>query len=202
MHEHAHTINLKDGWNAYNHSLNYLLQVITYQRRILCFRIRELNLQAFAQRRENSASTCNVLPSGADLAAPLSSQSKAKPEFMGPQNCRDGKHPNAMIKDFRPSLDNRQDARHRVTIYNSTRESIKHRSHNKTYISDDQLHAIELCIYHGLKVQVEGLEGEHMSQMCRCTGSQSWRGGDRRNQWVWIKQRHGSCYGAVIVHLP
>ena len=49
-HEQAHKTNLKDGWNASNHNLNYLPQVITFQRRILCFEVRELNLQALAQR--------------------------------------------------------------------------------------------------------------------------------------------------------
>jgi len=83
-HEQAHKTNLKDGWNASNHNLNYLPQVITFQRRILCFEIRELNLQALAQPRENSVAACKVLPSGADLAAPLGYQSYAKPEFMGP----------------------------------------------------------------------------------------------------------------------
>jgi len=201
-HEQAHKINLKDGWNASNHNLNYLPQVITFQRHILCFEVRELNLQALAQRRENSAAGCKILPSGADLAAPLSPQSYANPEFMGPQNCRDGKHPDTMIEDFKALLDNTQDATHRVAIYSSTREFIKHKSRNKTYISDEQLHAMELCIYDGIKVQVEGLDGERVSQMCRCTGSQSWRGGDRRKDWVWVKQRPGRCYGALNGHLP
>jgi len=186
-HEQAHKTNLKEGWNVSNHNLNYLPQVITFQRRILRFEMRELNLQALAQRWENSAAAYKVLTSGADLAAPLSPQSYAKPEFMGPQNRHDGKHPDAMIKDFRALLDNTQDATHRVAIYSSTREFIKHKSRKKTYISDEQLHAMELCIYHGIKVQVEGLEGERISQMCRCTGSQSWRGGDRWNDWVWVK---------------
>jgi hypothetical protein len=83
-----------------------------------------------------------------------------------------------MLKDFRALLDTTQDATHRVAIYISTPEFIKHKSRNKTYISDEQLHAMELGIYHGIKIQVEGLDGEHISQMCRCTGSQSWRGGD------------------------
>jgi hypothetical protein len=69
--EPAQKINLNDGWNASNHNLNYLPQVITFHRRILCFEIRELNLQALAQRRENSAAACKVHSSGADLAAPL-----------------------------------------------------------------------------------------------------------------------------------
>jgi len=172
-HAQAHETNLNDGWNASNHNLYYLPQVITIQRRILCFEIRELNLKALAQHRENSAAACKVLPSGADLAAPLGSQSYVKPEFMGPQNHRDGKHPDAMIKDFRALLDNTQDATHHVAIYSGMREFIKHKSRNKTYISDDQLHAMELCIYHGIKVQVEGLDGKRTSQMCRCTGSQS-----------------------------
>jgi hypothetical protein len=73
-HEKAHRMNLKDSWNASNHNLNYLPQVITFQRRILCFEIRELNHHALAQCRENSAAACKVLPSGADLAAPLGSQ--------------------------------------------------------------------------------------------------------------------------------
>jgi hypothetical protein len=120
---------------------------------------------------------------------------------MGPQNRRDGKHPDPMIKAFRALLDNTQDATHPVAIYSGTREFIKHKSRNKTYISDDQLHAMELCIYHCIKVQVEGLDGERISEMCRCTGSQSWRGGDRRNDWVWVKQRSGRCYGALNGHL-
>jgi hypothetical protein len=124
--EQAHNTNLKDGWNTSNHNLNYLPQVITFQRRILCFEIRELNLQALAQRWEHSASPWKVLPSGADLASPQSRQSYAKPEFMGPQNRRDGKYPDAMIKDFRALLDNTQDATHRAAIYSGTRQFIKH----------------------------------------------------------------------------
>ena len=124
-HEQAHKTNLKDGWNASNHNLNYLPQVLTFQRHILCFEIREVNLQALAQRQEISAAPCKVLPSGADLAAPQSPQSYAKPEFMGPQNRRDGKHPDAMIKDFRALLDNPQDAKHRAAIYSGTREFIR-----------------------------------------------------------------------------
>jgi len=121
---------------------------------------------------------------------------------MGPQYRRDGKHPDAMIKDFRALLDNMQDATHLVTIYNGTREFLKHKSRHKTYISDEQLHAMELWIYHRIKVQVEGLEGERISQICRCTGSQSWRGGDRQNDWVWVMQCPGRCYGALNGHLP
>jgi hypothetical protein len=71
-----------------------------------------------------------------------------------------------MIKVFRALLDNMQDATHRVTIYDGTRIFLKHNSCNKTYISEEQLHAMELCIYHGIKVQVEGLEGECISQTC------------------------------------
>ena len=61
-HEQAHKTNLKDGWNASNHSLHYLPQVITLHRRILCVEIGELNLQALAQRREHSVAACTVLP--------------------------------------------------------------------------------------------------------------------------------------------
>jgi len=196
-HEQGHKTNLKDGWNTSNHNLNYLPQVITFQRRILCIKIRELNLQALAQHRENSAAACNVLPPSADQAAPLGSQAYAKPEFLGPQDRHDGKHPDAQIEDFRALLDNTQYATQRVAIYSSTGEFIKHKSRNMTYISDEQLHPMELCIYHGIKIQVEGLDGERISQLCWCTGSQSWRGGDRRNDWVWVKQSPGRCYVAL-----
>jgi hypothetical protein len=176
--EEAHKTNLKDRWDASNHNLNNLPQVITFQRRILGFEVRVLNLQALTQHRENSAAGCKVLPSGADLAAPPSPQSYAKPEFMGPENCRDGMHPDAKIKGFRALLDNTQNETHHVAIHSGTQEFIKHTSCNKTYISDKQLHTMELCIYHGIKVQVECLDGERISQMCRCTGSQSLRRGD------------------------
>jgi hypothetical protein len=123
-HEKAHKTNLKDGWNASNHNLNYLLQVITFHRRILCCEIRKLNIQGLTQRREHTAAPCKVLHSGADLAATLSSQSYEKPVFMGPQNCRNGKHPDAMINDFRALRNNTHDATHRVAIYRGTREFI------------------------------------------------------------------------------
>jgi hypothetical protein len=71
-----------------------------------------------------------------------------------------------MIRDFRALLDHTQDSIHRVTIYNSTREFFKYMSRNKTYILVEQLHAMELCIYHGIKVQVEGSDGERISQTC------------------------------------
>jgi len=115
-HEQAHKTNLKAGWNTSNHNLNYLPRVITFQRRILCFEIREFNLRAFAPPRENSAAACNVLPSGAELAAALGSRSYAKPKFMVPHNSRDGRHPDAIIKDFGALLDNIQDATHCVAI--------------------------------------------------------------------------------------
>jgi hypothetical protein len=76
-HEEAHQMNLKDGWNASNHNVNCLPQVITFQRRNLCFKIRVLNLQAIAQRWESSPTACEVLPSGADLADLLSPLSYA-----------------------------------------------------------------------------------------------------------------------------
>jgi len=105
-HEQVHQMNLKDGWNASNQNLNYLRQVITFQHRILRFWIRELNVQALAQRQENCAAACKVLPSAADLAAPLSSPLYVKPEFMEPQNHHDRKHADAIIKDFGALLDN------------------------------------------------------------------------------------------------
>jgi hypothetical protein len=201
-HEQAHKTNLKDGLNASNHNLNYLPQVITFQRLILFIKIRALNLQALAQLWGTSAAACEVFPSGADLAAPLTSQSYAKSEFMGAQNCRDVKHSDPMITDFRALLDNTQNATHCMAIFRFTREITKHKSCKKMYISDEQLHAMELCIYHGIKVQVEGLEVERISQMCRSTGSKSRRGGDRLNDWVWVKQCPGRCYGALNGHLP
>jgi len=183
-HEHAHKTNLKDGRNASNHNLNYLPQVINLQCCIRCFEIRELHPQALTQRWENTAVACKVLPSGADLAAPLSSQSYVKPEFMGPQNCHNGQHADAMIKDFRALLNNTQDATHHMAISSRTQELINYKSRNNMYILDDQLHAMELCIHNRIKVQVEGSDGEHISQMCWCTGSQSWRREDWRNDWV------------------
>jgi hypothetical protein len=107
-----------------------------------------------------------------------------------------------MIKDFRALLDNTQDAMRRATIHNGTREFLTHKSRKITYILDDQLHAMELCIHHGIKVQFEALEGERISQICRCTGTESWRGGDRQNDWVSVKQPPGRCYGALNGRLP
>jgi len=73
-HEGTHKTNLKDGWNASNPNVNYLPQVMTFQRHILSFKISELELHALAQRQETRTATCKVLPSDPDLAAPLSPQ--------------------------------------------------------------------------------------------------------------------------------
>jgi len=61
---------------------------------------------------------------------------------------------------------------------------------------------MELCIYHGIKVQVENLDGECISQICRCTGSQSWRSGYQRNNWVLANECPGRCNGVLNGPLP
>jgi hypothetical protein len=73
-HTLAHETNLKDCLNASNHDLNYLPQVITFHHRILGFEVRELNLQALAQRRQESAAALKGLPSGDDQVLSLSPQ--------------------------------------------------------------------------------------------------------------------------------
>jgi hypothetical protein len=103
-------------WNASNHNVDFLLQVITFLPGILCIDIRELNLQARAQHQEKRADVCKVLSSGADLAALLSPHSLAKPEFSGQQNRRDGKHLDSMIKHFRALLNNTQDITNHMAI--------------------------------------------------------------------------------------
>jgi hypothetical protein len=45
--------------------------------------------------------------------------------------------------------------------------------------------------------ELRGSEGEHISLMCQCTGSQIWCAGHRRNDWVWAKQFPGRSYGAL-----
>jgi len=79
-----------------------------------------------------------------------------------------------MVKDFRASLGNREDATHHMAIYTGTPEFIKHKSHNKRYMLHKQLHTLEVCIYHGIKVRVGDVEGEHISPMCQCPKSQIW----------------------------
>ena len=37
--EQAHTINLKDGWNASNHNLNHVPHIISFQHHILGFKL-------------------------------------------------------------------------------------------------------------------------------------------------------------------
>ena len=71
-HEQANRTNLKDGWYASNHNLDYLPQVITFLSRLLGCEVRAVNLQALAQRREDCAATSKVLPAGRGLAGPLS----------------------------------------------------------------------------------------------------------------------------------
>jgi hypothetical protein len=71
-----------------------------------------------------------------------------------------------------------------------------------TYTSDEHLHPMELCIDHGIKVQVECWECEGISQMYWCTGSLSCHGEIRQNDLVGLKQRPGTCYSVLIGCLP
>jgi hypothetical protein len=59
---------------------------------------------------------------------------------------------------------------------------------------------MEPCIYHGIQVQVDSVDGESISQICRCTGSHSCHGGDQRNTWLCVKQCLGKCYVALNEH--
>jgi hypothetical protein len=114
------------------------------QHHILCIEIWELNLQARAQRLEIIAPPCNIVPSSADLHVCLNSQPYAKPKFMLPQNRLDNKYPDAMIDDFGSLRNNWEDAIHHLAICSRIRELIKQNSHNRTFISDEQLHTMEL----------------------------------------------------------
>jgi hypothetical protein len=96
-------------------------------------------------RRENSTAACNVLPFSADLVAHLSSQSNAKAKFIEPQICRDGKRSDAVIKDCRALHDTAEYSPYRLALYRGTQEFIYHRSHSKTYISNEKMHPKERC---------------------------------------------------------
>jgi len=54
--------------------------------------------------------------------------------------------PHNMISDFWAFVDNIEDQSGRVTIYISMEELLKRMSGKKMDISDDQPHAIELCL--------------------------------------------------------
>jgi hypothetical protein len=49
---------------------------------------------------------------------------------------------------------------------------------------------------------VDDLNGEKKFQMCRCTGYQRWRGGNIRNDWVWVQQSLRKIYGSFNGRLP
>jgi hypothetical protein len=96
---------------------------------------------------------------------------------MGPKIPCDGMHSDAMNTQIKAFLDNTQEATHLVAKSRCMWELITHKHRNTTYISDEQLHAMELSIYHDTKVQVESLDGEPISHMCRCSGSLTWHAG-------------------------
>jgi hypothetical protein len=52
--EQSPKTNLKVSWTTFNHNLNHHSNVITIQRRIVCFELRELNGPDRAPHRENS----------------------------------------------------------------------------------------------------------------------------------------------------
>jgi len=84
-----------------------------------------------------------------------------------------------------------------MIIYNSTSRFIIHISRNNTYVSYEQLDTIKLGMSHGINIQLEGLEIEHISRIYRYTARQSWYAGDPRIDWVLITQRAERCHGAL-----
>jgi len=77
---------------------------------------------------------------------------------MGPQHRCNGNHSDVMITDIRQWLNHIRDAMHCMTINIGTQEFIKHRSPDNTFIRDEQLHAMELGMYDGNNVQVQGFK--------------------------------------------
>jgi len=90
-------------------------------------------------------------------------------------------------------------------IFSRMKECITHKSGNMMCIWNEHLQAMELCIYHGIKVHLQGSEGERISKMCQCTHSQSWCGRLRWKDWVWVKncqgRRHGALNGRLLWQL-
>ena len=85
---------------------------------------------------------------------------------MGPYNRSDGMHPDTVINDFKVLCNITQDRKLRIAIYSGMRKCINHNVPGMTYILDEQFHGMELCIYHGIKVLVEGLDCKRISLMC------------------------------------
>ena len=102
-----------------------------------------------------------------------------------------------MLKAFRALLCNTQQAMLSMVLYNGARDILKHQSCNMMYLSHEKQHAMELCIYHGIEVQGEGLKGEHISHVCQWIGSKSWCGGDQQNNSVWVNQSLGRYYSTL-----
>lgn len=100
---------------------------MTYQSRILCFEITQLNHPALPLHQGPSAVPCEVLPSGAGVAALPGCESYTRAEFMGIQNCRNGKHLDAKINNFRVLLSTTQDTTHRIAWYNGRWELPTHK---------------------------------------------------------------------------
>jgi hypothetical protein len=92
-----------------------------------------------------------------------------------------------MIKHFRALLKETLDATRHATLDSNTRQVLYYLSRNKVYISDVQRHTMVLCIYQGIQVQDEGVDGERISQMYLCRESQSCHRGDRQNARVWVE---------------
>ena len=122
-----------------------------------------------------------------------------KPVLISPQN--DSKHPDGLLKHFGALVDS-VDVAQSSALYNGTREFLLRRRPKRDEILDDELRRAEICIYHAIKVEVDDYDGERKTQMCRCTGNQHWRGGESRNDWVWVRQRPGPVYGALQGRLP
>jgi hypothetical protein len=114
---------------------------------------------------------------------------------MGPQTFQDWKHPNAVMKVFGGLLVDLHDLMYYGALYKGTWEFIKHKSHNMMYILDEQRHPKELCINHGIKIQVDDWEGKGIPLMSRGTRNHWCRAGDRRNHLVWLTQHLVRCFG-------
>ena len=229
-HEHAHRANMKDGWNASNHNLDYLPQIFAFHRRVLCFEIRSLNLRSVERLRKDSDSDNNpwqietTIPdpssarqnphsaeglrtdsgnhrantatiTGPSSASPLFTQ----PMLISPQN--DSKTPDGQMKHFGALVDS-TDVVQRSALLNGTRDFLLRRLSKRDEILDEELRKAEICIYHAVKVVIDDMDGERKTQMCRCTGEKPWRGAQKRNDWVWVRQRPGPVYGALHGRLP
>jgi hypothetical protein len=170
--ESLHCRQVKDGYNAGNRTGDVYLQIINHYLRLDAFTVRELNFKAW--RAAHSPTVSPAAPTVSPAAPPPRMRFVSLQFTSGPDR----------VSTFGWVFARMWSDELRAAIHHATRRFLHAHCVD---LSDDDLLACPVAIYHSVQLDAEDMHGRSVRQRIRCTGDRTCYGKPPRRDWVWCR---------------